>query len=365
MNPVIDDKYRIISELGRGGMGVVYEAVHLGLGHRVAVKFLTEAGVADEALLARFAREARAGANIASEHVARVFDLGITSENIPYLVMELLEGDDLANVLEHHPVFRVADAVRFTLQAVAAMAESHAIGIVHRDLKPENVFLLARRGASPIVKILDFGLAKIRTHVDAAKTEAEIVFGTPKYMAPEQLRSTADTGPEADVWALGVILYQMLTGRRPFDGPIISVVIAEILTKDPVAPREIRPEIPSALEAVVLRCLDRDLERRPTAAELGELLLPFTDGCDELVARTKATSAARPDLSRIAKTARMTTLRRSRIRTAQWAVLGTVCVALFVAGLALSLLRAQKARGDGSARNQTAVTTAMTSGRMR
>ncbi len=350
---LVDDKYRIVSELGSGGMGVVYEAVHLGLGHRVAIKFLGDGRAKDEAMLARFAREARAGANIASEHVARVFDVGMTENDVPYLVMELLEGDDLGNVLSHYKMLRIEDAVRFALQATAAISEAHAIGIVHRDLKPENVFLQARRGAPPVVKILDFGLAKIRAQVDAAQTETEVVFGTPKYMAPEQLKSTAHAGPEADVWALGVLLYQMLAGKRPFDGPIVSVVIADILTKDPQPLSELRQDVPPALEVAIARCMKREPSLRPTAAELAGLLAPFAPpGCEELAARVKATERSDSEVERTRVKA-LEKRRRPRFRVNDVVVLVSICVALFLAGLALSVLRTHKPRGISSATTLT------------
>jgi eukaryotic-like serine/threonine-protein kinase len=339
----IDGKYRIVSELGRGGMGVVYEAVHLALGHRVALKFLAEDSVHSEAVVARFVREARAGANIASEHVARVFDLGMTEDNVPYLVMELLEGDDLANVLAQRGALGIDDAVRIGLQACAAMSESHALGIIHRDLKPENVFLQARRGAAPIVKILDFGLAKIEAQDDAAKTESQLVFGTPRYMAPEQLKSTANAGPEADVWSLGVVLYEMLSGRKPFDGAIMSVVIAEVLTKDARPLRELRPDLPSGLEDAVMRCLERDPARRPTIVELAELLLPFAPaGCTEIAARVKATTRAEwteapaNRLRDLVPSPRTLLLRKN-----EWAIAVAVCAALFMAGFALSFVHSR------------------------
>ncbi len=349
MNPMIEDKYRIISEIGRGGMGIVYEAIHVGLGHRVAMKFLTAPEVKHESVLARFAREARAGANISSEHVARVFDLGMAND-VPFLVMELLEGDDLANVLEDHPVLRIDDAVRFIFQAVSAIAEAHAMGIVHRDLKPDNLFLQARRGAAPIVKVLDFGLAKIRTQIDAAQTETELVFGTPKYMAPEQLKSTANAGPEADIWALGAILYQMLTGRRPFDGPILSVVVADVLTKDPTPIRDLRPEVPPELDAIVMSCLRRDCSERPTATELAEQLLPFAPGCDELAARIRATSTTAPSsASQAPAPARhFHAPPRKAWRRLEWATLLLGLLALFFAGMTVSLLRAKFAMASAS-----------------
>jgi len=346
---LVDEKYRIVSELGSGGMGIVYEAVHLGLGHRVAIKFLGEGSVRDDAALARFAREARAGANIASEHVARVFDIGMTENDVPYPVMELLEGDDLGNVLEHYKMLRIEDAVRFALQATAALSEAHAIGIVHRDLKPENVFLQARRGAPPVVKILDFGLAKIRAQVDAAQTETEVIFGTPKYMAPEQLKSTAHAGPEADVWALGVLLYQMVGGRRPFDGPIVSVIIADILTKDAQPLRELRPDVPAALEAAIAQCMSREPRERPTAPELASMLAPFAPaGCDELAARIKATERTDSEVERTRVKA-LATRRRPRLRLNDVLLLCAICAALFLAGLALSIRRTHKARGISTA----------------
>jgi eukaryotic-like serine/threonine-protein kinase len=355
MTPVIDEKYRIISEIGRGGMGVVYEAIHLGLGHRVAVKFLCNAAMTDESVLARFAREARAGANIASEHVARVHDLGMTPDNVPYLVMELLDGDDLANVLEQHPRLRIDDAVRFALQISSAVAEAHAIGIIHRDLKPENIFLQTRRGAPPTVKILDFGLAKIRTQVDAARTDAQLVFGTPKYMAPEQLKSTRDAGPEADVWAIGAITYQMLTGRRPFDGPVLSVVVADVLTKQAPPIREIRPEVPEELAAAVMQCLERDPARRPTIAAFAEALIPFARGCEELGSRIQATTSVVADLTGIATTRRIprrsSAAKRSGTSRKLWlATLGLMLIVLFLSGITVSLLfRVRHERTQASA----------------
>lgn len=343
MNPIVDDKYQIISELGRGGMGVVYEAVHLGLGHRVAIKFLSQSMRGGEPTLARFVREARAGANISSDHVAKVFDIGITRESVPFIVMELLEGDDLANVLVEKKRLRISDAARFVIQASTAMAAAHSIGVIHRDLKPENLFLLARRGAAPIIKILDFGLAKITSHVDAANTEAELVFGTPRYMAPEQLRSSAASGPEADVWALGVILYQMLAGRRPFDGPILSVIVAEIMTKDPLQLRALREEVPESLEAIVHRCLSREPAARPTAIELAELLLPFSIQSEELVVRTRAFVS---DAGAMRRSHEVDAVRRGRphrvLRRRDKKALLALTLALFSMGLGVSFWLAQR-----------------------
>ncbi len=289
--PNVAGKYRVLTELGRGAMGVVYEAVHLTLGHRVALKFLADETAPDDPVkVARFLREARAAANIASEHIARVFDLDVTKGRVPFLVMELLEGDDLANVLHEQGPLPASEAVRYAIQLSAAVAEAHAIGIIHRDLKPENVFLQARRGGSPTVKVLDFGLAKAEHGVDVAKTAADIVFGTPLYMSPEQLRSASAAGPKADVWAIGVILHEMLTGARPFEGSSASEIVAAIASKSPDGIRKLRPDLPAALEAIVARCLSRDPELRPHAAELAEELLPFAPpGLEELVARTLAT----------------------------------------------------------------------------
>ena len=217
---LVSNKYRIESILGAGGMGIVAEGLHIELSLRVALKFLRpELGGVDVA--ARFRHEALALARLRSEHVTRVIDIGRLDNGIPYIVMEFLEGTDLAQELSESGPLPVAVAIDYLLQAIDALAEAHAVGIVHRDLKPANLFIARRADGSKIVKILDFGVAKSLTpdeDQDLGLTRATMQIGSPMYMSPEQMRSPALVDQRTDIWALGIILYRALTGELPFAG---------------------------------------------------------------------------------------------------------------------------------------------------
>jgi eukaryotic-like serine/threonine-protein kinase len=272
-------KYRVEKVLGFGGMGVVVSAFRTDLEQRVAVKFLGQAAAERPDAAERFRREARAAAKIRSEHVARVLDVGTLDTGLPYMVMEFLEGNDIADELRRVDRLPILEAVDFVLQATEALAEAHAAGVVHRDLKPGNLFLARRADGSRRVKVLDFGISKALTGSSVEElslTKTAALIGSPLYMAPEQMRSAKDVDTRADIWSLGAMLYEMLTGQPPYTGESIPQLCAALLHDDPIPLRQHRPEIPEGLEQAVLRCLMKDRNHRfPTVFELGRALLPF------------------------------------------------------------------------------------------
>lgn len=234
---VLAGKYRVERILGAGGMGVVLAAWHLVLERRVAVKFLLPAAAQLPDAGARFLREARAAAALEGEHVARVLDVGTLDHGAPYMVLEHLQGADLAAVLKERGPLPISEAVDLLLQAGLAIAEAHARGILHRDLKPKNLFLTRRPDGTPLVKVLDFGLSKIlqgtQGPADASLTATGLIAGSIHYMSPEQIRSLKHADARTDVWALGVIFYEMLGGRRPFQGEGIPAVAAAVIADTP------------------------------------------------------------------------------------------------------------------------------------
>jgi serine/threonine-protein kinase len=272
---ILDGKYRVDRVLGVGGMGIVVAATHVHLNTRVAIKFLLPAAMGNPQIIERFAREARAAVQIQSEHVARVTDVGTLPTGSPYMVMEFLEGADLAETLERGGAMPVEQAVGYVLQACEAIAEAHALGIIHRDLKPANLFLARRAGRDPIVKVLDFGISKTK---DAASglTQTSSVMGSPYYMAPEQMMSSKDVDVRADVWALGIILYELLGGRPPFFAETMAEVVYMVTQRDPAPIREKRPDVPEGLADAISKCLSRDVGLRyPNVARLAAALVPF------------------------------------------------------------------------------------------
>ena len=275
---VVAGKYRIDRVLGRGGMGLVVAAEHITLRQKVAVKMLLPEAAKRGDATERFLREARAAVAIKSEHVARVMDVGTLDSGAPFMVMELLTGSDLGGVLQQRGKLPVAEAVDFILQAGEAIAEAHALGIIHRDLKPANLFLTARADGSPLVKVLDFGLSKLTSpdSFEASLTQAGTIMGSPFYMSPEQIRSLKGLDARADIWSLGVILYQLLAGVRPFEAEALAELFLKIGADPPPPLRDKRPDVPPELEAAVLRCLEKKPAARPqTVAELARSLAPF------------------------------------------------------------------------------------------
>jgi serine/threonine-protein kinase len=280
LNPgyVIGEKYSIVRAIGAGGMGIVYEARHLRLGHPIAVKMLLPDLAEDEIAVARFDREARAVAKLRSIHVAQVFDVGALPDGTPFIVMELLRGRDLADELAERGRLPIDVAVDYVRQACDAMAEAHRVGIVHRDLKPSNLFLVDD-GHRRIVKVLDFGISKMTDAGAPSVTTTSSGLGTAVYMSPEQVRAAKHVDARSDVWALGVVLYEMLTGCQPFSGDTSSAVLAAIVADPPEPLRRVRAEVPAELERVVMKALEKDRDRRfRNAAAFADAIAPFATG---------------------------------------------------------------------------------------
>jgi serine/threonine-protein kinase len=277
---VIAGKYRVDRVLGSGGMGVVVAAHHQQLQHAVALKFLNQDALGSKDALNRFLREGQVLARLKSPHVARVMDVGTLEQGEPYLVMEYLQGADLGNVLRERGRLPIAEAVGYVLQACEAVAEAHANGIVHRDLKPSNLFLTQGPDGLPFVKVLDFGIAKT-PQVSSGDREALVtttgsLMGSPLYMSPEQIRSPRRVDARTDIWSLGVILYELLSGITPFEGETPSAALAAIVADAPTPLRAIRPDIPEDLEAAVTRCLKKEADSRVASIlELAQSLEDF------------------------------------------------------------------------------------------
>lgn len=275
---VLAGKYRVERVLGKGGMGVVVAATHLQLGLRVAIKFLLED--ASKETVSRFIREARAAVRLKSEHAARVLDVGDLPDGAPYMVMEYLEGNDLSHLVRSQGALPTAEAVLYVLHTCEAMAEAHSIGIIHRDLKPANLFLTRGADGALTIKVLDFGISKTLTGSDAVAmqtlTDPNAPIGSPQYMAPEQIVDGRSVDARADLWALGVILYELLSGQPPFDAASISHLFVKILHEPQRPLSEMRPDLPEALVGVIAACLTKDPGLRvASCAELRRLLLPF------------------------------------------------------------------------------------------
>ncbi|HEY0253193.1 MAG TPA: serine/threonine-protein kinase, partial [Kofleriaceae bacterium] len=266
---VIGNRFRIEQILGAGGMGYVVAARHLELGQLVAIKLLRDEMAGSPAIVERFLREARAVVGLRTEHVCRVSDVGRLDSGAPYIVMEMLEGVDLQRTVARSPL-PATTAVEYVLQACVALAEAHAAGIIHRDLKPANLFVVRRPDGGPLVKVLDFGIAKARSEPGAHATQ-KAAMGSPGYMSPEQVQNARDVDVRTDIWALGVTLYQLLSARLPFPGPTITEIAVSVAHDPPE-----RLDTDPGLRDVVLKCLEKSPDRR--YANIGELmtaLAPF------------------------------------------------------------------------------------------
>jgi serine/threonine-protein kinase len=297
---VIAGKYAVERVIGMGGMGVVVAARHVELDEPVAIKMLLPHLPPSGEPAARFLREAKAAIKIKSDHVVRVLDVGRTEAGAPYIVMEYLEGCDLGQLVEKDGPLPVEDVVEYVMQACEAIAAAHALGIVHRDLKPANLFLARASDGSPCVKVLDFGISKIAEPISGhatGLTSTATVMGTPCFMSPEQLRSTRDVDARTDVWSMGAILHALMTGTPPYDGESNADVSAKIIRDAPTPLRELRPDVSPDLEAIVLRCLEKDPSGRfadvvSLAKALAQATLrPSSKASAERVARI-ATGAA-------------------------------------------------------------------------
>ena len=289
-------KYRVERVLGQGGMGVVAAALHIHLNQRVALKFLLPEMLQNRDVVERFLREARASAQLRGEHVCRVSDVGTLDSGAPYIVMELLEGSDLASMLAAHGPMPVASAVDYVLQACLGVAEAHSLGVVHRDLKPANLFLARRPDGSASIKVLDFGIAKAQSDTSFNLTRTASVLGSPGYMSPEQLRSSRDCDARSDIWSIGVILYELVSGRPPFNGESITELALHI-AMDPTPPM-MTAVLPPGFEQVVQHCLAKDpAQRYPELASLATALVPYGGpGARELAAGVARLLRVTPDL---------------------------------------------------------------------
>jgi len=276
---ILAGKYRVDKVLGAGGMGMVVANTHLQLGQRVALKFMLPEALGNAEASGRFLREGRAAARFKSEHVARVLDVGTLDTGAPYLVMEFLEGTDLAAVLHSRGALPLEEAAEHILHTCDALAEAHAAGVVHRDIKPGNLFIARSPDGSPLVKVLDFGISKASTLGDSnplALTRTSSMLGTPLYMSPEQMQSAGDVDARSDVWSLGVVIYEMLGGRLPFEAETLSALMAKVLVESPTPLRELCVGLPDTVDALVAWCVEKDLARRcPNVAEIAACLAAF------------------------------------------------------------------------------------------
>jgi serine/threonine protein kinase len=274
-------KYRIERIIGEGAVGVVFAAHNIELGERVALKFLKAEMLNRRDVVARFMDEAKAACRIKSVHSATVFDVGHTSEGHPFLVMEYLEGHDLASHIAQNPPLSAREVAEFGMQVCDALAAAHAKGVVHRDIKPENLFLDSRTGI-PSIKVLDFGISLSVLNGTVLSTILPLVgsnhgmTGTPLYMSPEQVRSSDGVDSRTDIWSLGVVMFQALTRKLPFQGDSITDLCAAILETPAKSVAQFRPDLPAEFMSIIERCLEKDVERRfQNAAELAMALMPF------------------------------------------------------------------------------------------
>ena len=339
---ILADKFRVERVLGVGGMGIVLEATHLALKQRVALKFLLPAALADKGAVARFEREARAAVQLKSEHVVKVMDVGRMPDGAPFMVMEYLEGVNLSEIIRDQEQLPIPVVLNYLLQMCEAVSEAHRLGIIHRDLKPENIFITTNVSGEPLVKVLDFGISKMNGE-QMSLTHTTQVLGSPYYMSPEQLRSSRDVDQRSDVWAIGAILYEMLSGHVPFEANTMMELCTQVLESTPPPLSNFRSDIPPEMVSVVEGCLAKQRDDRlasvaeivrrlgPPPGQTGRYLLPPPEAHSGITGRsTMPVARGIPGGTATSWDALGVTSKRKRM---PWIIGGAV----IVAGLALSL----------------------------
>jgi serine/threonine-protein kinase len=294
---LLDGRYRIVRLLGEGGMGAVYLASHVGLGRDVAIKFLHAEFISREDIVGRFHREAQAAAAIRHKNIIEVFDVGMSTHGEPFLVMEYLEGESLAGLLKRVGPLGLGAACAVMEPALQALQAAHRKGIVHRDLKPDNIFLAYQEGEPPVVKIIDFGISKFtQGDPDKWRTRTGAVMGTPAYMSPEQARGSSGLDHRTDLYSMGTILFEMLTGALPYAGTNFAEYLSAMLVDEPRAPQSVYADFPVEAEPLVLKALAKSPDQRfQNAAEMLDALttLPSYDAGKERLSLLASTLEVR------------------------------------------------------------------------
>lgn len=296
---VLLGKYSVERVLGKGGMGMVLAVRHLHLGELYAMKIMLPEMLDHPEAVGRFLREARASARLRGEHVARVHDVGTLENGVPYMVLELLQGADLDHWLTTRGKLGVGEACSYVYQVCEALVEAHGLGIIHRDLKPANLFLTRKADGTPCIKVLDFGISKDVTNAESITsklTKTGAIMGSPHYMSPEQLIDSKTVDGRSDIWALGVILYEISTGTMPFQAETMPEIVAKVLSVTPPPPSQIRPGLPTNFDSLVQRCMDKNRDNRyQSVQEVMQALTSFINPSD--LPRASFSSIAPPSFS--------------------------------------------------------------------
>jgi len=349
---VVAGKYRIDRLIGQGGMGAVFQATHLAIGKRVALKFLNRDAANDSQAAERFQREALAASVVESSHIVQIFDSGTSEQGLPFLVMELLAGEDLRARLRREGRLEVEVAASIAAQVLRALVRAHAGGIVHRDLKPDNIFLCQRDDGALFVKIVDFGVSKLaRGSTIDTLTRRGTVLGTAYYMSPEQAQAFPDIDGRTDLFSVGAILYECLAGNPPHRGASYEAVLVAICTKDADDIRSVAPDVPRALGQVIKRALTRERSQRFASADA--MLEALRSACPEaLIPRTDSTrNQVSPLLvsgGEVVEPFASTSRAEGGVRTRRVRTFAVALVAL-LAGFALTALWVGKRRTSGDA----------------
>jgi tRNA A-37 threonylcarbamoyl transferase component Bud32 len=296
---ILSGRYEILRLIGEGGMGAVYEARHVSIGKRVALKVLSKDLVKDEEAIKRFQREAQIAGSLGHVNICEVMDFGVDENGAPFLVMEFLEGYSLAEIIALEKRLTLVHACDIMSQVLYGLEEAHGKGIVHRDLKPENIFVTQMKGFGEVAKILDFGISKImKSGPESMRlTKTGALIGTPYYMSPEQVRGRKDLDARCDLYACGVIFYEMLTGKVPFWGETFNEIIVRIIEEEAPDPRTIVPDLREDAVVFIRRCIDKDICRRPASAaemkmEIESLVSPFARVVEPTVEKKISTRTA-------------------------------------------------------------------------